>query len=396
LALLDLRVRVSTVRITDRWRICKDGDPRGLILYERHYSAHRYADRRERRLFVGPGEKIVLLTDHADALFVWRKFRDDSGQVGVNCAVFRNESPHLSIELILEAERVAHCRWPGERLYTYVNPKEVLSRNPGYCFPLRRMEAVRPNPGRPRRAREAKGVRRMLVMPSNNTCWLVHYWAGRYGGLGHLISPERGYVPMPHLPYALDNGAYGAFTRGEPWDPDAFERHIERYAFSSLRPLWCVVPDVVADAAATLVMWDRWAERIHSEYHLPLAVAVQDGMSPADVRALDPKPEVVFVGGSTAWKWKTAPDWCAAFPRVHVGRVNTDRQLAKCLAMGAESCDGTGWFRGRAKQIAQLGHFLREQAGRTSDADREEVEGMVFHSRTLNRRQGSLPLEVGR
>ena len=25
-------------------------------------------------------------------------------------------------------------RWPGERLYTYVDPKKIKSTNPGYCF----------------------------------------------------------------------------------------------------------------------------------------------------------------------------------------------------------------------------------------------------------------------
>lgn len=25
-------------------------------------------------------------------------------------------------------------KWPGERFYTYVNPKKVKSTNPGYCF----------------------------------------------------------------------------------------------------------------------------------------------------------------------------------------------------------------------------------------------------------------------
>jgi hypothetical protein len=77
---------------------------------------------------------MVLLTQQADALFVWRKFIDRSGQRGVNCAVFRNESPHLSSELILEAEELAWNRWPGERLYTYVNPLGITSANPGYCF----------------------------------------------------------------------------------------------------------------------------------------------------------------------------------------------------------------------------------------------------------------------
>jgi hypothetical protein len=116
------------------WIETKDGDPRGLWLYERHYSAYRYKDGRKRRLFVGPGEKMVLLTPYCDALFVWRKFRSMDGQQGVNCAVFRNESGILSSELIEEACGLAWRRWPGERLYTYVNDAKVRSANPGFCF----------------------------------------------------------------------------------------------------------------------------------------------------------------------------------------------------------------------------------------------------------------------
>lgn len=79
----------------------------GLALYERHYSARTYRDGRERRLFVGPGEKVVLRTEAGDALFVWRWFTDDGGECGVNCAVFRNESPHQSSELIRQADAIA-------------------------------------------------------------------------------------------------------------------------------------------------------------------------------------------------------------------------------------------------------------------------------------------------
>jgi hypothetical protein len=119
-----------------RWYGTLDGDPRAYALFKRHYSAMPYKRRLRRPgyLFVGPGEKMVLLTLKCDALFVWRKFIDKSGQQGINCAVFRNESPFLSSELILEAEQLAWKRWPGERLYTYVNPKKILSHNPGYCF----------------------------------------------------------------------------------------------------------------------------------------------------------------------------------------------------------------------------------------------------------------------
>ncbi len=53
-----------------------------MELYERHYSCYNYKDKRKRKLFVGPGEKVVLRTKGADALFVWQKFIDDSGEQG--------------------------------------------------------------------------------------------------------------------------------------------------------------------------------------------------------------------------------------------------------------------------------------------------------------------------
>jgi len=124
------------------WVIVKDGYPPAYELMRRHYTFHDYKDgrrydlhNRNRRLFCGPGEKLVLLSPLGDALFVWRKFTDLSGQDGLNCAVFRNESGMLSSLLILAAEAMARERWPEEhRLYTYVNAKKVKSSNPGYCF----------------------------------------------------------------------------------------------------------------------------------------------------------------------------------------------------------------------------------------------------------------------
>jgi hypothetical protein len=116
------------------WLAVRDGDPRVVALYNRHYSAYRYRDGRVRNRIVGPGERIVLLTSDCSALFVWKKFRDASGQQGINCAVFRNEGSLLSSLLILEAEVYAARRWPGQRFYTYVSSVAVRSSNPGCCF----------------------------------------------------------------------------------------------------------------------------------------------------------------------------------------------------------------------------------------------------------------------
>lgn len=123
------------------WVQVKDGDARVAQLYMRHYSCHRYRDNRRhqhgyrnRFLVMGPGEKMVLLSTDGRAIFGWRKFIDDSGQTGINCSFFRNESSILSSVLILDAERHARRRWPQERLYTYVDLHAIRSANPGCCF----------------------------------------------------------------------------------------------------------------------------------------------------------------------------------------------------------------------------------------------------------------------
>lgn len=118
--------------VSEHWRLCRDGDDDARAIFDRHYSRYVYADGRKPKLFVGPGEKMVLVTEPGDALFVWRKFIDASGNAGVNCAIFRNEGPVRSSTLIREADALAWGRWPGERLYTYVNPRSV--RGDGACF----------------------------------------------------------------------------------------------------------------------------------------------------------------------------------------------------------------------------------------------------------------------
>lgn len=117
------------------WLKVRDGNSTARALFHRHYSHKPYRDGRTPKLFVGPGEKAVLLTPCARAVFVWRRFISGDGQQGVNCAVFRNEGAGLSSKLIVAADEYAWQRWPHERRhYTYVNPRRVRSSNPGACF----------------------------------------------------------------------------------------------------------------------------------------------------------------------------------------------------------------------------------------------------------------------
>ena len=122
-------------RASEHWFFARDGNPDARSLFDRHYSRRHYRNRQP-KLFVGPGQKLVLINGDASALFVWRLFRCDiqPPQTGVNCAVFRNESAVRSSNLIRQATAVAWQRWPHSRLWTLVDSRRIRSTNPGCCF----------------------------------------------------------------------------------------------------------------------------------------------------------------------------------------------------------------------------------------------------------------------
>jgi hypothetical protein len=112
-------------------------------------------------------------------------------------------------------------------------------------------------------------------------------------------------------------------------------------AASKQVPLWCLVPDVVANREKTLESWVKYAPVVRGFGFRP-AFAVQNGMTFDDV----PDAEcMLFLGGTTDWKEQAIEPWCDRFSgRVHVGRVNAWPRLMKCYEAGAVSVDGTGWF----------------------------------------------------
>ncbi len=125
------------------WRPVKDGNPEAYALYARHYSARTYADGRRtrygnpnRRLIIGPGEKLLLLGRDGLSLCCWRRYHDASSTTErrVFCTVFRNESEERASTILRAAMALAWIRWPGERLWTYVDPAKIKSEVPGYCF----------------------------------------------------------------------------------------------------------------------------------------------------------------------------------------------------------------------------------------------------------------------
>jgi len=181
-------------------------------------------------------------------------------------------------------------------------------------------------------------------MPSNHSSPTIHWMAGKHPGkLGWLVGPSarKKTKLRDWMPYALDNDAFSAFTHGTEWDEHAWLELISWARMSIQKPMWAVVPDVVGDALKTIEKWFRFSPVVDAA-KIKTAFAVQDGMDADDVPS---NADVVFVGGTTAWKWRTAEMWCSTFPRVHIGRVNTLEKLWFCERIGAESVDGTGWFR---------------------------------------------------
>ncbi|AZO61740.1 MAG: hypothetical protein E5X23_09660 [Mesorhizobium sp.] len=134
-------MNVQPFLIGEGWIEVLDGNDTARDIFHRHYSRYRYADGRQPALFVGPGEMLVLLTADAGAVSAWRRERHRfDNQQGVNCAIFRRETGGVASELLAAAMAIVWQRWPGERLFTFVDPREVeptwSAGRPtwGHCF----------------------------------------------------------------------------------------------------------------------------------------------------------------------------------------------------------------------------------------------------------------------
>ena len=184
----------------------------------------------------------------------------------------------------------------------------------------------------------------MIFMPSNHSGAEVHYLAGRFPGkVGWLIGPSAiRKTKLRHwIPYACDNDAFSSWSCNREWNEAEWIAMLDWTRMCEFKPMWALIPDVVADKKRTLENWEKYYP-VAASYRYKSAFAAQDGMTPDDVPI---NADVVFVGGSTEWKWKTVSTWTQNFKRVHVGRVNSIDRLWLCEDLGVESVDGTGWFR---------------------------------------------------
>jgi hypothetical protein len=120
------------------WHLSHRADRRALPIADRHYNRQKPGTPQ----FVPPGRCLVLLTKDADALWVsswpFAKYVKHEWAGAWVCSCFRNESPHLSSELIRQAVAVTRWRWPTVPplgMVTFVDPTKVRrKRDFGRCY----------------------------------------------------------------------------------------------------------------------------------------------------------------------------------------------------------------------------------------------------------------------
>lgn len=153
-------------------------------------------------------------------------------------------------------------------------------------------------------------------------------------------------------PWFYDNGAYRDWQAGDPFNALQFTRDCRRMRidmeFGKARPDFVVLPDKVMGGLESLAISEEYLREAED---LPLYVAVQNGMTTADVGLWIDRVAAnygiticgVFVGGDTPWKIETGRSW-VRFAHVrgiccHVGRVGTPDRVQWARSIGADSID---------------------------------------------------------
>lgn len=110
----------------------------------------------------------------------------------------------------------------------------------------------------------------------------------------------------------------------------------------------------------------KWWQKLDWVQAEPM-LAVQDGMTPADIPGLECG---IFVGGSTEWKLQTMRTWTQFAHQngqiCHIGRVNTRKRMQLCSDIGADSFDGSGGarFHSHAEKMIQWLEEINEDRQR--------------------------------
>jgi hypothetical protein len=197
----------------------------------------------------------------------------------------------------------------------------------------------------------------MVLYFANPTGSPAVHAAQNDGALGYIDTPEQGNVRPSDVVWCADNGCFGKRFNEQRW-----WRWLEKHAADAPLCLFATAPDVVGNAAATLERSAPWLPRIRALGYRAAFVA-QDGQE----HLLLPWNEfdVLFIGGTTAWKLGAATRQLVAEARqrgkwVHCGRVNSLKRYRAMESIGCDSCDGTFLTYGPETNLPRLMSWLRD------------------------------------
>jgi hypothetical protein len=197
--------------------------------------------------------------------------------------------------------------------------------------------------------------------------------AALHAHLGRLLQP-RHYssaraTAEAGIPWACDNDAFvppeiAAEVGAAGFDAEKQERFLRMLESVAGLPgcRFVTVPDVVANAAETMRLFEVWHERV-ADAGLPIGLVAQNGLSEVGVPwdAID----ALFMGGDDTFKLgEEAAEWARQAhgrgKHVHWGRVNTYNRMQHCIDTGAcDSMDGSSWARWRHDRLDKGLRWIR-------------------------------------
>lgn len=199
-------------------------------------------------------------------------------------------------------------------------------------------------------------------------------------GIGLMLTPLAGY----RVGWATSVGVWaadnGCFSQGERFDLDGWYAWLAEMEPARATCLFAVAPDVVGNANATRIRSASVLRELRSMGWRAAYVA-QNGETvetapwgafdalfiggvncPACVERMR-LPGMPRVAGCRCFKWHDARPLVAEAKRrgmwVHIGRVNSGKNLLRAARMGADSADGTYMRFNPTEAVERIGRWLR-------------------------------------
>jgi hypothetical protein len=183
---------------------------------------------------------------------------------------------------------------------------------------------------------------------------------------GRMVVTKRP-APYPFEKWGFDNGVFAAWLKGLPFPETDFLRRLEVAEKVNSEPYIAVTPDIVAGGCMSLQFSTSWrmSHRLPSSW--PWYLAVQDGMTPDDVKPHLHLYAGLFLGGTnrfkaTAYRWRVLAHQHRM--KFHYGRASTPGKLVSAFKCGADSVDSAFplWTAERMRIFVARWQGLAEQS----------------------------------